>query len=125
VTRVVLIHDKNVTCVGAAEMSGPGPSLPQLRAIPLSEIPKYEDLPRPRIRTDRDVETWKKTRSYQDYAIFLRHLNEAVVGHYLPRNTTCPSHVIIHYTPVFGGSDLVSGYHETSWALGHVRWLDR
>jgi serine/threonine-protein phosphatase 2A activator len=70
------------------------PPLPELREIAVSEVIGYEELPRPRIRIDHDIETWRKTRSYQDYTIFLRRLNEAVVGHYLPYESPCPSQVI-------------------------------
>jgi serine/threonine-protein phosphatase 2A activator len=55
----------------------------ELRHINISDVSKL-DPPRTRIRTDDDVKHWTTTRSYHDYAIFLRRLNEAVVGHYLP-----------------------------------------
>lgn len=75
-------------------MSGPAPPLPPLREIALTEVNKYEDLPRPRIRTDHDIDTWKTTRSYQDYAIFLRRLNQSVVGYCLPYNPGTLSHAV-------------------------------
>lgn len=68
-------------------------TIPQLRDITLLQVSNYETLPKPRIKTDQDIETWRKTRSYQDYSLFLRRLNEAVVGHYLPWNNTSPSQV--------------------------------
>jgi serine/threonine-protein phosphatase 2A activator len=67
--------------------------LPELREISLLQVPNYETLPKPRIKTDHDLDTWRKTRSYQDYSLFLRRLNEAVVGQYLPWNATSPSQV--------------------------------
>jgi len=33
-----------------------------------------------RIRTDEDVETWKRTTGFRDYAVFVRRLNDAVLG---------------------------------------------
>ncbi|KAF8071493.1 hypothetical protein FPV67DRAFT_875658 [Lyophyllum atratum] len=62
-----------------------GLAIPQLREVPLSEVAAFKTLPGPKIKTDHDVQEWKKRRSYQDYAIFLRRLNEAVVGKSLPR----------------------------------------
>lgn len=57
--------------------------LPSLRHIPVAHLTSTA-LPIPKIRTDNDIETWKTTRGYQDYALFLQRLNEAVVGVYLP-----------------------------------------
>jgi hypothetical protein len=51
--------------------------------IPLQEILRLP-LPTLRIRTDADVEVWKSTRGYRDYALFVRMLNESVVGVSLP-----------------------------------------
>ncbi|KAF9456443.1 hypothetical protein BDZ94DRAFT_1292860 [Collybia nuda] len=70
-------------------------STPNLREISLLQVPKIEMLPKPRIKTDHDLEVWRKTRSYQDYSLFLRRLNEAVVGHYLPWNETTTSQSIL------------------------------
>ncbi|KAG5652753.1 hypothetical protein H0H81_003840 [Sphagnurus paluster] len=58
-------------------------SLPQLRAVPLSELPSKSP-PAPKIKTDADASAWRTMRSYEDYAIFLRRLNEAVVSRFLP-----------------------------------------
>nr|GAT59328.1 protein phosphatase 2A regulatory subunit 4 [Mycena chlorophos] len=55
----------------------------QLRQIPLSAVPEMA-LPTLKITTDDDVDTWRRSRSYQDYAVFLRRLNESVVGQDLP-----------------------------------------
>ncbi|KAI0791204.1 Phosphotyrosyl phosphatase activator [Abortiporus biennis] len=55
-----------------------------LRHIPISEVAQMNSLPTTKIKTDEDVELWKTTRSYEDYGIFLRRLNESVVGHFLP-----------------------------------------
>ncbi|KZV94190.1 Phosphotyrosyl phosphatase activator [Exidia glandulosa HHB12029] len=50
------------------------------------------EAPVTRIRTDEDVETWKRTQGYQDYALFVRRLNEAVIGHTDPaREAPSPS----------------------------------
>ncbi|KAG6888007.1 hypothetical protein C0992_009920 [Termitomyces sp. T32_za158] len=58
-------------------------SLPQLRKIPFSALAKLGGVG-PKIRTDGDVLAWKTKQSYQDYALFLRRLNESVVGQFLP-----------------------------------------
>ncbi|KAK7062205.1 Serine/threonine-protein phosphatase 2A activator, partial [Favolaschia claudopus] len=59
--------------------------LAELREIPLVQVPTLE-LPTLKIQTDEDVEIWRRSRSYQDYAIFLRRLNESVVGRDIPAN---------------------------------------
>lgn len=59
-------------------------SIRALREIPISEVPHLASLPSSRIRTDEDVEYWKRTQSYTDYGIFLRRLNESIVGYFLP-----------------------------------------
>ena len=59
------------------------PELPPLRAVDIQEVVKY-DLPVTKIRTDEDVGYWKTTRGYQDFGLFLRRLNESVVGYNLP-----------------------------------------
>ncbi|KAI0077814.1 Phosphotyrosyl phosphatase activator [Panus rudis PR-1116 ss-1] len=58
--------------------------LPSLRHITIAEVAAMQSLPSRKIRTDEDVELWKTTRGYQDYGLFLRRLNESVVGHFLP-----------------------------------------
>ena len=57
--------------------------LPSLRQIQVSAIPSLP-LPFLKIHTDSDVEFWKSTRGYRDYAIFLKVLNESAVGVSLP-----------------------------------------
>ncbi|KAH7884885.1 hypothetical protein F5I97DRAFT_1938207 [Phlebopus sp. FC_14] len=62
---------------------------PQLR--PLPEIPLSSitgDLPQTKIRTDDDVGTWKNTIGYHNYLLFLRRLNESVVGRSIPQNAS-------------------------------------
>ncbi|TFK63152.1 Phosphotyrosyl phosphatase activator [Pluteus cervinus] len=59
----------------------------QLHPLRQLEIRGSQDtygLPRDVIRSEADVQSWKHKRSYQDYALFLRRLNEAVVGCSLP-----------------------------------------
>ncbi|KIJ52464.1 hypothetical protein M422DRAFT_26057 [Sphaerobolus stellatus SS14] len=55
------------------------PTLPTLSTL---------EPPIPRIRTDSDVELWKLTSAYKVYGVFLRRLNEAVVGYELPVEDT-------------------------------------
>ncbi|KAG6917849.1 hypothetical protein DXG01_000754 [Tephrocybe rancida] len=63
--------------------------LSELRTLPVSE---------PKIRTEGDVLIWKTKRSYQDYAVFLRRLNESVVGQFLPCTTSSPPSQVITRT---------------------------
>ena len=58
--------------------------LPLLRDISLSEVSSLPELPKTQIKTDEDLEHWKSMQSYQDYILFLRRLNESVVGTSLP-----------------------------------------
>ncbi|KAG6901966.1 hypothetical protein C0995_006195 [Termitomyces sp. Mi166 len=67
-------------------------SLPQLRRIPLSELTKLT-VAGPKIKTDDDVLAWKTKHSYQDYVVFLRRLNDSVVGQFLPW-TSSPSQAV-------------------------------
>ena len=59
-------------------------SEPWLEAIPLSEVESLSEVPTPKIKTDHDLEQWKSMQSYRDYILFLRRLNESVVGTSLP-----------------------------------------
>jgi len=68
-------------------------ALPQLREISLSQETRFSP-PTARIKQDEDVETWRNSKSYRDYAIFLRRLNESVVGCYLPWESGQPSKAI-------------------------------
>lgn len=58
-------------------------NMPSLRQIPLTEV-THLPLPTLKIQMDDDVGYWKTTRSFNDYRIFLRRLNESVVGCFLP-----------------------------------------
>lgn len=69
-------------------MNSVAETLPSLREVPLATIPNIEHLPALTIRTDTDVELWKQTTGYKDYALFLRRLNESVVGINLPYDDT-------------------------------------
>ncbi|KAJ7129187.1 hypothetical protein C8R44DRAFT_776121 [Mycena epipterygia] len=67
--------------------------LAQLREISLSDVPALSS-PTLKIQTDEDVEIWQRSRSYQDYAIFLRRLNESVVGSEISATSFSPSEPI-------------------------------
>ena len=54
-----------------------------LRAISLDDLSTLS-LPTHIIQSEHDVDTWKSTRGYKDYALYLRRLSDAVVGYYLP-----------------------------------------
>ncbi|KAF9262490.1 Phosphotyrosyl phosphatase activator [Marasmius fiardii PR-910] len=66
-----------------------------IRQLSLSDLEEFE-VPSQKIRSDHDIQFWRSTRSYHDYAIFLRRLNESVVGHYLPWSSENPSDAIIN-----------------------------
>lgn len=68
------------------KMSTPSPTLPRIAAATLAEIQP----PSLRIRTDEDVELWKLTSGYGAYGLFLRRLNESVVGYELPLQDDSP-----------------------------------
>jgi serine/threonine-protein phosphatase 2A activator len=68
-------------------------ALPQLREISLSQLSRLST-PTTGINRDDDVERWKNSKSYRDYAIFLRRLNESVVGYFLPWESGQPSKVV-------------------------------
>lgn len=58
-------------------------SLPDFPQIPLSSLPQPLLSPVPAIKSEEDVHIWHKTRGYRNYGLFIRRLNEAVVGHEL------------------------------------------
>ncbi|KAI0068967.1 Phosphotyrosyl phosphatase activator [Artomyces pyxidatus] len=62
-----------------------------LRHISIEDVSHMRTLPSTKIHTDSDVELWKRTSGYRDYGIFLRRLNEAVVGYELPWTSSSPS----------------------------------
>jgi serine/threonine-protein phosphatase 2A activator len=59
-----------------------------LREVSLSELANLQVLPVPRIREDHDVEKWRNTVGYRDFNLFLRRLNESVVGYDLPTDVS-------------------------------------
>jgi serine/threonine-protein phosphatase 2A activator len=64
---------------------------PTLRYIPPAFLASHPPAhPTLKIHLDRDVQHWRETRGYQDYALFLNRLNESVVGHLLPLPTEPP-----------------------------------
>ncbi|KAF8799054.1 Phosphotyrosyl phosphatase activator [Phlegmacium glaucopus] len=58
--------------------------LPFLQEITLSEVSSLPATPTTKIKTDGDLEHWKSMQSYRDYILFLRRLNESVIGTSLP-----------------------------------------
>jgi hypothetical protein len=53
-------------------------SMPELRQVSLSRpiLP-----PAKQIKTDSDVEEWKKSTGYKDYCLWVVRLNASVIGH--------------------------------------------
>lgn len=62
-------------------------TLRDLRQISLSELVDATKSPEQKIRYEEDVAYWKQTMGYHDYQLFLRRLNESVVGHTVPRTS--------------------------------------
>ena len=58
-------------------------TLRDLRQIPLSDLDTLKS-PELKICYDEDVAHWKDTAGYHDYQLFLRRLNESVVGYTVP-----------------------------------------
>jgi len=56
----------------------------ELRQVSLDYLRTTAEGPILHIKTEEDVDTWKTTQSWRDYAIFLRRLTDSVVGYYLP-----------------------------------------
>ena len=76
--------DATVTRAPPSSLAQMWQKLPLLRDISLSEVSTLPDLPKTQIKTDEDLEHWKSMQSYRDYILFLRRLNESVVGTSLP-----------------------------------------
>lgn len=70
--------------------------LPPLRQINPADPTYLETLPVTRIQTNYDIAVWRQTRGYQDYSIFLRRLNESVVGRYLPLDGPSKTQVSVY-----------------------------
>lgn len=63
-----------------------------LRRVTLPEIHSIQ-LPTQKIFHEEDVEIWRRTQGFRDLIIFLRRLNEAVVGITIPWSSKFPSQV--------------------------------
>lgn len=60
-------------------------SLPPLRHYKLPADPTVPlEAPVKRIYVEDDITLWRATPGYTDYALFVRRLNSAVIGHELP-----------------------------------------
>lgn len=66
---------------------------PPLLNIPVESLTKLSTTPSQKIRLDEDLDVWRTTTAYHDYSIFLRRLNESVVGYFLPWSSHTPSQV--------------------------------
>ncbi|KAJ6615654.1 Phosphotyrosyl phosphatase activator [Mycena sp. CBHHK59/15] len=64
-----------------------------LREIPLADVQGLSS-PTLKIQSDEDVEIWRRSRSYLDYGIFLRRLNESVVGVEIPSAESSTSEAV-------------------------------
>lgn len=65
----------------------------ELRQIIVDEVRNLKSRPVHCIKTEEDVETWKTTRSWADYSIFLRRLTDSVVNQFLPWSPEVPDQV--------------------------------
>ncbi|KAG6369883.1 hypothetical protein JVT61DRAFT_7940 [Boletus reticuloceps] len=59
-------------------------TLRDLRQISVSHLVDTVKSPEPKIHYDEHVAYWKNTTGYHDYQLFLRRLNESVVGYTVP-----------------------------------------
>ena len=66
---------------------------PPLRHISIDTVSKLESTPSQKIRLDEDLDAWRTTTGYRDYSVFLRRLNESVVGYFLPWSSSTPTEV--------------------------------
>lgn len=66
-----------------------GPVLPK---VPISSLEPW-DTPILHIKSEGDVELWKRTSGYTDYMSFIRRLSWSVVGCELPYTATSPNEV--------------------------------
>ncbi|KAH7906946.1 hypothetical protein BJ138DRAFT_1137764 [Hygrophoropsis aurantiaca] len=87
------------------------PKILPLRQISLSELVK-RDTPEQKIRTESDVEAWKQSRGYGDYLLFLRRLNESVVGYQLSDMATNSTHRSQAIERMIALLDILSGWVE-------------
>lgn len=74
-----------------SKASVPAKDLRPLKRVKASELVLLTP-PSTLIRTDEDVEHWKNTQGYEDYSLFIRRLNESVVGHFLPDTSEVVQH---------------------------------
>ena len=64
-----------------------------LESLPTEPTSENGFIPTNKIRFDEDVATWKNTRGFQDYTLFLRRLDQSVTGVLLPWDGGEPSEV--------------------------------
>ena len=64
-----------------------------LESLPTEPTSENGFIPTNKIRFDEDVEAWKNTRGFRDYALFLRRLNQSVTSILLPWEGGKPSEV--------------------------------
>lgn len=64
-----------------------------LRHVRIADVAQIKALPELKIKTDEDVDLWHGTTGYHDYGLFLRRLNESVVGRFLPWDSPSPTKV--------------------------------
>lgn len=64
-----------------------------LRHISIDAVAQLRSTPTQKIRTDEDLDLWRTTTGYRDFAVFLRRLSESVVGYTLPWSPPSQSEV--------------------------------
>ena len=102
-------------------------ALPILRRY---KLPKVPVAPTKRIVTDEDVIFWKTTAGYQDYGLFIRRLNLAVIGYDLPYTPRPHTLSEVSRGSVIGASgvltvSIVQAVHKTIQMLDKIAtWVD-
>lgn len=100
-------------------------SLLPLRLVDITTVASLP-VPTQKIKTEEDVEVWRLTRGYGDYALFLRRLNESVVGSFLPWSSPA-SYPVSFYNLLMHAPLLImgTGNRVDPRSLGHLEPVDR
>lgn len=107
-------------------------ALRDLRQISLSDLVDSFKPPEQKIHYEEDVAHWKQTTGYHDYQLFLRRLNESVVGHTAPRTSDsdadsggCSQVSSLHRDPFGPHCTCLLGHNRPPYPSGHARQVDR
>jgi len=107
-------------------------TLRDLRQISPSDLVDSVKSPEQKIRCDEDVAHWKHTTGYRDYQLFLRRLNESVVGYTVPGASDADAEdggcsKVGPHAPLPPGPQCTCllGHHRPPHPSRHTRQVDR